>query len=356
MRNIYKNMRLFTSLFALLAMCVFTSCDSDSEVNLTNNWTPKSDFEGVARTSAVAFTIGGKAYVGTGFDGESRLSDFWQYDAEQDSWTRLEDFPGVARSGAVGFSANGKGYIGTGYDGTQNLKDFWEYDPTTGEWTQIADFPGSARYGAVAMSLEDKGYIGAGFDGEYLKDFWQYDPATGAWTAKAAFSGAKRVNGFAFVVNGKGYVGGGFNNGILETDIIEYSPSSDSWRNLRGLASVARGGEPEEDFPAPRANATVFALNNKAYLVGGTRVSQYNPQNGVKEPYQSAPTNFSAQNDVWEFDPVADTWRKLDDFSRIGRESAVGFSIGNFGYVGLGRNGAKRGNDFWQFEVTTSGE
>ena len=61
MRNIYKRMRLLTSLFFLLALCVFTSCDSDPEVNLTTLWTPKADFEGVARTGAVVFTIDGKA-------------------------------------------------------------------------------------------------------------------------------------------------------------------------------------------------------------------------------------------------------------------------------------------------------
>ena len=109
MRNIYKRMRLVTSLFFLLAVCVFTSCDSDPEVDLTTLWTPKSDFGGVARTGAVAFTIDGKAYAGTGFDGENRLSDFWQYNADDDTWTRLADFPGAGRSGAVGFTANGKG-------------------------------------------------------------------------------------------------------------------------------------------------------------------------------------------------------------------------------------------------------
>ncbi len=43
-------------------------------------------------------------------------------------------------SSAVGFSIAGKGYIATGYDGNY-LKDIWEFDPangTDGAWTQRA--------------------------------------------------------------------------------------------------------------------------------------------------------------------------------------------------------------------------
>ena len=343
MRNIFKSMRLSVSLFFLFAVCVFSSCDSDSDVNLFSSWAQKSDFDGVARTGAVSFTLDGKAYVGTGSDGENRLSDFWQYNAEADTWTRLADFPGVARSGAVGFAANGKGYIGTGYDGTQNLNDFWEYDPAANAWTQIADFPGSARYGAVAMTLEEKGYIGAGFDGAYLKDFWQYDPATGVWAAKAELSGARRVNGYAFVINGKGYIGGGRNNGILEADIMEYSPATDSWRNFRNLTAIDRDGDIDEDFPSPRAYASAFVLNNKAYIVGGSLTS--------------VPSNSNALADIWEFDPATDNWNLVDRVARAAnREGGVGFAIGNLGYVGLGRNGPAWLDNIWQFDVTRSGD
>ena len=334
-----KHMRLLTGLFFLFSLCVFTSCDSDSDENLVGSWTPKANFGGVARTGAVSFTIDGSAYVGTGSDGGHVLNDIWQYDAAQDTWTQKADFPGAARSGAVSFAANGRGYIGGGYNGTENLKDFWEYDPGSDTWTQIADFPGTARFGAVAMSLENKGYIGGGYDGAYLKDFWQYDPATGAWTEKASFSGARRVNGYAFAINGKGYVGGGFNNGILEADIMEYSPASDSWRNLKGLSALERQGTAGQDFPVPRTNAVAFVQNNRAYIAGGS--------------VSTTPSNATPLADVWEFDPATDTWRLVTGgVLAAQRESAVAFAIGNYGYIGLGRNGATRFSDLWQFDAT----
>ncbi|WP_237143946.1 Kelch repeat-containing protein [Pontibacter pamirensis] len=327
-------------------MCMFASC-GDSEDVLPGNWTRESNFAGTARTGAVAFTIDGRAYVGTGSDGTNRLNDFWQYNPESDAWVRMADFPGVARSGAVGFAANGKGYIGTGYDGTDNLSDFWEFDPATNTWTQIADFPGTARFGAVAMTLENKGYLAAGYDGSYRKDFWQYDPATAVWTEKTELSGARRVNGYAFVVDGKGYIGGGLNNGILEADIMEYSPATDTWRNLRSLTSSERSGTAGTDFPSPRTNATVFVSNNRAYLLGGTNVTRVATDN-----FQSNPTNAAAQNDAWEYNPATDTWRALSGATRAAsRESAVAFSIGDVGYIGLGRNGTTRSSEIWQYEV-----
>lgn len=343
MTILYKNMRLLTSIFLMLTMCVFTSCDSE-EV-LLGNWTRQSDFAGTARTGAVAFTIDGRAYVGTGSDGINRLNDFWQYNPESDEWTRMANFPGVARSGAVGFAANGKGYIGTGYDGTNNLNDFWEFDPAgQGTWTQIADFPGTPRYGAVAMTLENKGYLAAGYDGSYRKDFWQYDPATGTWTEKTELSGARRVNGFAFTVNGKGYIGGGLNVGILETDLIEYTPATDTWRNMRSLNSAERPGT---EYPTPRINATAFAINNRAYLLGGTRVTEVSSGN-----FQSSPANAAAQTDAWEYNPATDTWRELSGAARAAsRESAVAFSIGDVGYIGLGRDGTTRSSEIWQYDV-----
>ena len=85
------------------------------------------------------------------------------------------------------FSAAGKGYVGTGYDGEQRINDFWQYDPGTNTWAQKADFGGSARYGAVAFSINDIGYVGTGYDGNYLKDFWAYDPGLRYLDAKKQF-------------------------------------------------------------------------------------------------------------------------------------------------------------------------
>ncbi|HQD09195.1 MAG TPA: hypothetical protein PLQ65_05995, partial [Flavihumibacter sp.] len=132
---------------------------SSSSDTLVGNWVRRSDFEGVGRSEAVAAQLNGKAYVGLGYNGTDRLTDFWVYDNTSDFWQKKADFPGTARNSAVAFAANGKIYVGLGYDGVNYLKDFWAYDPGANTWTQVADFGGSARYDAVAFGIGDKGYV-----------------------------------------------------------------------------------------------------------------------------------------------------------------------------------------------------
>ena len=83
------------SVILLVALIMFGCSDDSSESDENDgNWIELSDFEGVARSGAVAFTIGDKAYVGTGYDGTYWLKDFWEYDPLLNNWTRKADFPG----------------------------------------------------------------------------------------------------------------------------------------------------------------------------------------------------------------------------------------------------------------------
>ncbi len=157
-----------------------------------DKWSEKASLPvSAARGDAVGFSIGTKGYIGTGIYtdviGGYALRDFWEWDQESDSWTRKADFGGLSRGGAVAFSIDGKGYIGTGCafqdDGsTNNARDFWEWDQTTNTWTRLADFEGKGRIDAIGVSIEDKGYIGSGIIdsawGIVLNDFWEFDPVS----------------------------------------------------------------------------------------------------------------------------------------------------------------------------------
>ncbi len=103
----------------------------------SDNWTQKADFGGLPRFSAVGFSIGARGYIGTGSAGQGAGSnlykDFWAYNPASDVWTRKANFGGTARSIAVGFVIGGKGYIGMGWDASlaRNRNDLWEYTPDT---------------------------------------------------------------------------------------------------------------------------------------------------------------------------------------------------------------------------------
>ncbi len=318
----------------LLCMIIFTfACDNgsgDDETELIGNWFELSDFEGVPRSEAVAFTIGNKVYIGTGYDGEDRLNDFWEYDPDVNNWTQKADFPGVPRNGAVGFGTGNKGYIGTGYDGINKLNDFYEYNPATDTWTQITDFAGSARYGAVAFAIDDIGYVGTGYDGNNLKDLWKYDPASGEWTKMYSLGGGKRRDAVAFVIDGKGYVCTGIDNGLYETDFWEFDPVLNSWTKKRAIANLSDDEYDDEYSGITGIHKAAFSINGKGYIATGGAGTA-----GVQ---------------VWEYDPVLDLWEKKTSLEASGRIDAVGFSVGNFGFITTGRNGSNYFDDLWGFE------
>ena len=276
---------------SVLLMFVTTGCSDDDNDDLMGNWVELSDYDGNARSGAVSFVIGDKAYVGLGYDGEARDSvpDFYSYDANRNEWSQIADFPGIGRSGAVGFGTDSKGYVGTGYaDKGNKLRDFYEYDPATDTWTQITDFGGSARYGAVAFAINNIGYVGTGDDGSALKDFWKYEPSTQTWTEIGSLPDGKRREAVAFVINGKGYVATGVDNGEYEDRFCMFDPGTERWTSLRDIADNS-----DEDYDNDYRNIVgnrkvAFAINGKGYIATGGQGT-----------YGTI---------VWEYDPSTDLW------------------------------------------------
>ena len=309
-------------------------------------WIQKANFgwtgteeKGTARVDAVGFNIGDKGYVGTGYDG-SNEKDFWEYDPVADIWTQKADFggtEGTARQAAVGFSIGNKGYLGTGYDGSSGTKDFWEYDPGENKWTKMADFGGSARYNAAGFSIGNKGYIGTGYDGStYYKDLWEYDPSGNSWTQKAnlpsiqGFWETERRAAVGFSIGNKGYIGLGVRQGIFTTitfqDFYEYNPATEAWLNIASLPEGA----------GARYDAVGFSIGSKGYVGTG---------------YLSNSNHY--YKDFWEYDPGTNSWTSKADVGGTGgsaRQAAIGFSVGNKGYIGTGYNGSIFLKDFWEYD------
>ena len=56
-------------------------------------------------------------------------------------------------------------------------------------------------------------------------------------------------------------------------------------------------------------------------------------------------------NDFWEYDPITDTWTQKANLGGPPRGGAVGFAIGNKGYIGTGSDSiGDLLNDFWQYD------
>lgn len=351
-------MKYFSSISCLLLVLAIqtglTSCNSSSgTTTLPGGWDKKGDFEGIPRSGAVSFVINGFAYVGTGYNSEGniKLNDFWKYDPISDSWTQAADFIGTPRSQAVAFTINGKGYVGTGLDLAANpLSDFYEFDPSAGakgKWKQIKSFgytadqqdtTVSARYGSIGFTVGDRGFAGGGHYLSSLKDLWEYLPATDVWVKRPSIGGSKRENAFVMVIDDIAYVGGGTDNLQTVTDFYKFDVTNidaNPWTPLNGLTGKDINGNSIVQ-PRPRENASTFAINGFGYLTCGS----------------------NGNGDTWQYNPTNDTWLQYFSFTTnvpvagASRISAVGFGIGNYGYVATGNSGNRRLDDCWRFDPT----
>jgi len=87
----------------------------------------------IVRDHAVAFVMNNtksvaKAYLTVGQNGSYTLKT-WEYDFATDLWTEKSPYERSGRSGAVAFTVLGRGFVGTGKNSTLQLDDFDEWKP-----------------------------------------------------------------------------------------------------------------------------------------------------------------------------------------------------------------------------------
>jgi Uncharacterized protein conserved in bacteria len=315
--------------FLIIPGCTKSTSSTD---DLVGNWVKVSPFGGYARSEAVVFTIGDKAYVGLGTSQTTLFSNFYAYDIDNDYWTSIPDFPGTPRNGAVAFTLKNKGYVGTGYDEQNYLNDMWQYDPANNAWYPVKPFMGSGRWGAVAFTIGDKAYVGTGYDGNYLGDFYEFDANDSTWSQRASLKGDKRRWATAFVLNGQGYVCSGENNGSSLNDLVAFdnSTTSGTWTTKRKLTNVSDESYDDDYDGIARFGAVSFVMNDKAYITTG----------------ESGGLNTR----TWEYDYTNDQWTEKTSFSGTARSNAVAFSINNRAFVLLGRSGSSPFDNMYEFQ------
>ncbi|MGC4039868.1 MAG: kelch repeat-containing protein [Flavobacterium sp.] len=315
---------------ALLVVSIITlwGCSKDDDSEDLGNWVTSVTFDGVARSRAASFVIGNKGYVGTGYDGDDYLNDFWEFDINQGYWSQKANFPGVPRSSAVGFAIGSNGYIGTGYDGNLELKDFYKYNPASDTWTPIADFAGDkVRRSAVGFSSDNYAYVGCGYDGvNDKKDFWRYDPGTDSWTELFGFGGNKRRDAVTFRINNTVYLASGISNAANLKDFWGFDLTSETWTKLRDIYENDDDGN-TDDYTIIRSSAVGFTLGNYGYVCTGV-----------------------SYNTTWEYNPATDYWIRKTTFEGANRQDAIALSNGQRAFVALGRAGNVYLDDMYEFK------
>jgi len=86
-----------------------------------------------------------------------------------------------------------------------------------------------------------------------------------------------------------------------------------------------------------RSEACAFVINNDVYICGG----------------YASPASATLQ-DCWQYNVSTDSWTQKADMKGGTRRSAIGFAIGNKGFVGTGSNGNQMLQDFWEYDPSSN--
>lgn len=290
-------------LFCSIALLVIFHNGSRVYAQGPNVWTQKTNYGGVSRDGAFAFSLGSLGYIGGGNNNGSFKNDLWEYNPTTNAWTQKANVPSNEYL-ASSFTIGSKAYVGCGYN-TGNA--FYEYDGTANAWTAKASMPGTARYITMGFSIGTKGYCGTGYNPNNpynsFSDFYEFDPVANTWTAKASMPGGNRSYAVGFSIGSRGYAGTGNINGNAVRDFYEYDPAGDVWTAKANIGTINR------------LQSFGIALNGKGYVGGG---GQGNDPNGF-----------------YEYDATTNTWTAKANIP-VSRAGAVGFAIGSKLYIGTG--------------------
>ncbi len=292
-------------------------------------WIKKTSLpSGNKRDRAVAFSINGNGYVGTGLDSLNMVrTDFWKYDTLTDSWSQVADFPGTARRDAVAFVIDSFAYVGTGINDSSAwgtiMADFYRYDAYLNNWLQIDSMGSGLSYGvfkATAFSVGGKGFVSTGRVWGYpTYETWMYDPALDTWIQKMSFPNFGGRNGaVAFSIGSKAYLTTGSDDNYFYNDLWEYDAALDSWSQ-------------KQNFPGtPRIAAVAFTIDTLGFVGTGT-------DGGYK-------------NDFWFYNSFTNQWSYVNQFPGDARRAATAFSIGENGYLTCGKSETGTKRDLWKLK------
>ncbi len=143
------------------------------------------------------------------------------------------------------------------------------------------------------------------------------------WVQRDSINGAPRSAASVFALNDDAFVLTGLDEFGFRRSMVKYDISQDDWDS-----SVSLGGTTGHELN--RGSAVAFSASGYGYCGLGTGTAEY-------------------YGDFWKFDPVAGIWTQIADFGGGNRREAVAFAIDSFGYVGTGMSATGLKSDFWKY-------
>jgi N-acetylneuraminic acid mutarotase len=229
-----------------------------------------SDTEPSPRSLHASATYNSKMFIFGGYNGTSRLDDFYCFDFIQQTWTCIigsgSGAPPSPRDRHCAVVYKDGFYVFGGFDGHARVNDLHRYDISSGQWRLIlpsfTDGVPTARHSHCAVVYKDSMFVFGGYDGSYRSDLYEYNFLANRWRRIETLGRIPRARYRATcVVYGDSLILHGGHDGtrhLSDTHVLDLR--SMTWSTLlsRGLV------------PMHRDSHIAFMYGSSMYIFGGS--------------------------------------------------------------------------------------
>jgi len=242
------------------------------------------------RSLHAAASLNGSLCVFGGYDGQSRLNDFHSYHFAERRWSPVLPSAGSGpppspRDRHVALVYGTEFFVFGGFDGTSRIADFYGFDFSSMTWRQVTPLSGAApspRHSHSAVVYQDSAYVYGGYDGSYRSDFHRFDFATRHWGAVNTTGRSPRARYRATtVVHCNTMVLFGGHDGtrhLADTHVFDF--------DTRVWTAILAEGSP----PIPRDSHVAVVHMDSMYIFGGSTGSAMNDLLELQLPTDTNPT------------------------------------------------------------------
>lgn len=245
------------------------------------------------------------------------------------NWSQTDDLPKDVQDGDAFVHGDWIYFYKLNYSYTNTTAEFFKYNYKTRARVALKTFDPTYRLEMSAITevggklhFVTGNWIGGFKTGVPTSRHYVYDIASDEWTREKDFPGGDRYSPISISYEGKLYCGMGVYvnySGIFPShsfnDMWCYDPVNKTWRKTT-------------DFPKTNGRDlySTFKIGSRLYMVGGAFWND--PALG----------NTSRSKETWCFDAAVEKWSAKADYPGKPGLRLAAFSIGNYGYAGMGES------------------
>ena len=288
-----------------------------------------------------------------GFDGSSRLNDLHKFEFSSGLWTHVAPLNGLAPSPRDRLAATTHKesmYIFGGFDGTSRVSDFWRFDTSRNSWHLVDAVSGtipSARHSHAAVEWSGKIYILFGYDGNYRNDITEFNISRRTWVSLSVRGSVPkaRYRTSAVVYKDKLFVFGGHDGSRHLDDLHSFDFRTNTWSLIEPVVPLGVMGPYAFRTITPSASAPPAPRDSHSAVVYGESMFVFGGSTGT------------ARNDLFEYRFDLNAWIELqphiaDNVNPSPRFCHVGVAHGDCMYVFAGYDGQTRLGDMKSYSFT----